>query len=412
MNNDKMTDKVEVVKKAAEMFGYGEDVVKEVIDEMEQENKLTDTQLDQLCNVLRESKSESSKKILQLQSNGGELTEEMSSELGLESVDATIRVNQVTGMSTVIGVNENGLIDENQNVEPVDILDMFEKDKDKINIDRATEVLGGIYDLSENDVKIVYDIMVNNKKNVFDILPQKIKDLIMAGVRPEYHNNKKMIEQFTDYMISNMKGDLLKDKAYDDLQEAITSNMKAITNAPLEIALKVKKYMEEDIINIAEKLKENGNNTKANQLIKISESYKDSYLMTRLMKPRRCLIGKKRVSLNKFLESKLGDYRYYTTTFNNRYQKSSKMIQNVKDALPVLERQFPDVYTDELKKFIILFCIESLTLKVNDWADHTFMYYFLKDIVLLETIDSDCEAEFPKEILNNIRTVIEYINNN
>ena len=81
--------------------------------------------------------------------------------------------------------------------------------------------------------------------------------------------------------------------------------------------------------------------------------------------------------------------------------------------LPVLIRKLGDKYTpDQLTAAIIAFIKYSQNKSSKDVIDHTYMSYFVSNIINLDIISTKTEQEaFSSILIDNIEKVVRAINN-
>ena len=98
--------------------------------------------------------------------------------------------------------------------------------------------------------------------------------------------------------------------------------------------------------------------------------------------------------------------------FNFKYQKTQNIINDIKTLLPKLDRVAAKHFDlDIIKEFIVIFINYVKNMDVNNYKDHTFMYYFIYNINTVDYYDTEDAAQeaHHKQIINNINTFLQAI---
>lgn len=138
---------------------------------------------------------------------------------------------------------------------------------------------------------------------------------------------------------------------------------------------------------VAEKIKDEDPD-KAELLLKISEGYKQSYTMEDMYK-MYTTTGKlkiKRIDVDKI--------HRLINEFNRKYENSKFTIKDLSNMVPVLERWVNIRYTQmAIKGFVAVFCKYTANMNPDNVDEHTFMYYFIHNILSLDIYDTNDEVE-------------------
>jgi cell division protein FtsL len=401
---DKLPEE-EKIKKIADSIGMKMD------DQDIQHAKMTDEQLDAICNVLADNKPEVLNDRMDFESEEyKEYVKQLQSSEQKEHL-ATVAVNPINGGALVLATHDEdeiGYIDKP--TEEIDLVKIFDKEKEEITFDLCKETFVNIYGITDKEEqKVLFDAIMDVDNVKFDDLPSKIKGMVMGAIQGQEIDNK-IIDEFTKYLLNNMKTDIVANKAATvDLDKEI-SKYKSESNKIMSEALEHNRtVLEKELSKIADKAEQEGLKKKAAQLRRCIKGFVDSYTFEPLFRDWKTLkIKGKRVSIKKYLEAELPNYRQHIMKFDNRYRQSNKNIHSSGLILHTLKRCLPNESEQDLKKFVILFCMYSSLLDVNKYEDHIFMYYTIHDIISLDAIP-DKSIGLSREILENIKKVIDEV---
>ena len=100
----------------------------------------------------------------------------------------------------------------------------------------------------------------------------------------------------------------------------------------------------------------------------------------------------------------------YFRDFLTKYQNSSYNIYDIKLTLPILERHIVDneVYNNaDIIAFLVCFCKYIRNFKVENILEHTFMYYVIYNIILIDSNTSEKTKNVSDDFIKNIKEVID-----
>lgn len=409
-------DKTKVVenatKKMAEMLEMDAtpQLISEVAGELSQE--LTDDQINMICEALKQNTSESAKQLLNMTPDNPALPEDLREYMRnfantpIEKMNSTIAVSN-DGTHAIISSEEY------KETEPVDVEDTIDKifsdKKDEISEERVKDVIGYTYDLDDADTSKMFEVLMSNRRYTFDEMPKKIQDIILAGAKQSGGiPTKKILNEFTNYVINSMKTDILKDKEYDDLQAALNENFKEMSKFQNKAIDEMRNAIEDRLQNTIERI------SKVNKLVaarveKKLDMYRNSYLFNNLKAPRKYQkVRGRKATLKEYLEVESKNVSSWMIRVNNRFINSSKNINDIREIVKPLE-MYIDRSQQEIKEFITLLCMEIMNLKATDTADYIFIYYSISNIISLRTVEYQDQG-FAKEIVDGVVSVIDYIN--
>ncbi len=171
----------------------------------------------------------------------------------------------------------------------------------------------------------------------------------------------------------------------------------------------IKSYFMNKLPKIAEEFSAKGEKDKAEKCTAIRDAFIESYTF----KEMRELYAKHKIKVKKIMLEK---FKRTCMEFNVKYQKSQNIIQDVQLIERALDRhaakKFDMVVINEFICIFILYT-QMKNMDPNNIVDHTFMYYFIQNILTLDYYDKNNEkdAEFHDQLINNINMFLEDINN-
>lgn len=100
----------------------------------------------------------------------------------------------------------------------------------------------------------------------------------------------------------------------------------------------------------------------------------------------------------------------YFRDFLGKYQNSTYNIYDIKLTLPILERHIVDneKYNNaDVIAFLVCFCKYIKNFKVENILEHSFMYYVIYNIVLIDSNTSEKTKEVSDKFIENIKIVMD-----
>ena len=100
----------------------------------------------------------------------------------------------------------------------------------------------------------------------------------------------------------------------------------------------------------------------------------------------------------------------YFRDFLGKYQNSTYNIYDIKLTLPILERHIVDneKYNNaDVIAFLVCFCKYIKNFKVENILEHSFMYYVIYNIVLIDSYTSEKTKEVSDKFIENIKIVMD-----
>lgn len=393
--------KDEQVKEISNMIGMN-------VDSQDiQHATMTDEQLNDMCNVLADNRSEVLQERMDFESDEyKEYINQLQSENHIDDY-ATVTVNSNTGAALITATETE---DNDELDEEFDLVKIFDEQKSEITIDmckRSFEEIYGVYD--EKDQIALYNAIMDVDNAKFDTLPVNIKTLI-AQSSGENNKGQKSLDEFTKFILNNMKTDIVADKAITiDLNNEI-KKFRDESGKLMDEALEYNRtLLQKGLTEQANELEAKGFKSKAKQIRRCVQGFIDSYTYNPLYREWKFLrIKGKRVSIKKYLDNELANYKQHTMAFDNRYRNSKLNIHSSSLIAPTLKRHLPNESEENVMKFAILFCMYSALLNQKNWEDHIFMYYTIYNIIALDAV-KDKSQGLANEVLVNVQKVIDTV---
>lgn len=382
------------------------------------ENKLTEEQVEQINEVIEESVKENKElsSIKEMPSNNGVEENEGNTEKG-EMKLAQINIDPNTGEHRIIKTIEDEDTVDSQTFE--ELVADIESGKIKVDTDNSPiteKELKDIVELDEDgnidftneEYKTLLSI-VNRRQNgedfnIYKLLPDSIKKVIneTIGISEDSSMVTKeirtirnsMAESYIDQYIMNAsiaraRGDLNKEmeSLFKDTQQDIAEYTVGYT------AERNRAYREQVEAMEDEEKKE--------KLLKVLDTIDSAYSLDPLKEfAKNCKIKK----------YDLENPKNYFRDFINKYSKSEYNIYDIKLTLPILERKIVDneKYNNaDVVAFLVCFCKYIRNFNSDNIVEHSFMYYVIYNIVLMDANTSEKTIEVSNIFANNIKEVMD-----
>ena len=382
--------------------------------------KLSDDQVDEIADFIEDNTDD---KILQKAKEDAE-----NSELTDEAKKGSVTINPISG--TPIGVEDFDPDDDSiRSIEELIMndcgIDINDFDMDvfvskyaiatffAINTD-ALE-LNGITDDVVKEVNKVVDkfkvFKITGKKfSFFNSMPQPIKDQIIKLLGTNQltvtGNTTKEARNYASACLMNAIIEVNVGEAIqDDLNQSVAKMNKELSQD--NMWGETRRYFSNDLNELIAKLEEGGCAEQADRGRAVQKSFIQSCTYEEMFDEIKS--GKL-----KYRKIDLEDFDKTCKKFNSQYEESTNVITDVAQAWPALCRNTNIQSTPELyKEFICLFIAycRKHNLEANNIIDHTFMYYFIQNIITLEFYNPENkeDVKFHDDIVANIQRVIDYL---
>ncbi len=275
--------------------------------------------------------------------------------------------------------------------------------------------LSGITDDVVKEVNKVVDkfkvFKITGKKfSFFNAMPQPIKDQIIKLLGTNQltvtGNTSKEARNYATACLMNAIIEVNVGEAIqDDLNQSIAKMNKELSQD--NMWGETRRYFSEDLNELIAKLDEAECTEQAERGRAVQKSFVQACTYEDLFNEIR--MGKL-----KYRKIDLEDFDKTCKKFNARYETSTNVITDVAQVWPALCRNDKIEGTPELyKEFICLFIAycKKHNLDPNNIIQHTFMYYFIQNIITLEFYNPDNkeDVKFHDDIVANIQRVIDYL---
>ena len=327
-----------------------------------------------------------------------------------EFINATVNVDPKTGEKHIVDV------DAEDKTSDASIDEVIEGEEVIASEEAITKSVNDDLNVSDKDALALVSLVSDYQKGgmtlseVFNRLPEDLKaqfnsEASKAGIPlaniKSYRNH--FVKAFMDDLLSSAQGNQFSidlDKQLGQIYKEYNENISAIYQSSLyEKILSMKEKIsdleaKEDVENKEEKIK---------VLEDIIHSLYESYELNDFAK---FAIKAKIKPFELEKPKKLYD------EFRSKYNNSKFMIQDIENIISVLEKQF-DLSTESANEFAILFCKYTRNMKADNLADHSFMYYFISNIISIQArggvIDNENtpESYFFDVLIKNINNIID-----
>lgn len=324
--------------------------------------------------------------------NSGKVKHVLSSPGGDDDIDLDSLLNDDIGDIDDIVLNED---DIKSGVKAYNIEDM--------DADSIATILELVNRYQNGDTRIKYDE-----------LPSYVKSLIAKTIMEKnnsiYTGTKDLKDRMARSFIHEVAMEALSHKAQNifvDLGNNINAYAKSeLSKSISNISVTHSKMFTQKFIEFADKAEKEGKIEDAQKLRDVSKAYTEACTLDSMYK-MYANTGKLKV---KKFDLEKPDKVYQS--MRDKYAKTKLSIRDVKMLEPILDRHLPDyIDMDDIKAFLIIFCKYCMNMSPANIVDHTFMYYFIYNICLLDMCDENNEEsiKFRDETIKTITKFIDLI---
>ena len=367
---------------------------------MENKNIMTEEQINEVAEVLKENISEDVKHLREI--NDAPFPHNTINKPELIEAEALVEINPVTGEQTVIGPASSK---SENDVTISDIVDG--KDEDILadtTIKEETYSKLNEYGLTNEETEqftsAILRRLQGEKFSIYKELPMKIKNMVrgMCG-----SNNINQLQACSEIVVDQFISELKIEQEFVDFQDSLKKEIGGLDMMNIYDEY-LKETMEDKLIAKANEL-EATEPEKAKTLREISEAYKDSYEFTTMIKALE-----ENWKEARRLDKEIKKYDRYCVEFNYKYKNSKFKINDITLVAHSLDRALKDysVSISEIKKFVVLFCRITRNMSPDNIVEHSYMYYTIKNILALDYMKIDSEAY--NKTVKAVRRVISLIN--
>lgn len=376
---------------------------------------LTPEQEESVINAAEDMRKKDPDAILLEKIQNGEIKPDTSD---LKTVDGFASIDPASGKVRNISYEAGG--DEDIDID--DLLNDEIGDIEDIKLDE-NDIKGGIkaYNLEDIDADSIATILElsNRYQNGdtrirYDELPSIIKSMIAKTIMEKnnsiYTGTKDLKDRMARSFIHEVTMEALSNKAqtiFVDMGNAINNyTKKEMSKSISSVSISHDKMFREKFLEFADKAEKEGKTEDAQKLRDVSAAYIEAHTL-KSMYDIYAHTGK--IKVKKFdLEKPDKVYQ----SMRDKYAKTKLNIKDVKILEPILDRHLPEyIDMDDIKALLIIFCKYCMNMSPSNIAEHTFMYYFIYNICMLDICDENNEesVKFKDETIKNITRFIELI---
>ncbi len=261
-------------------------------------------------------------------------------------------------------------------------------------------------------IKITYDeLPVFMKRSVEDILIKSSNSPSEA-----YLSTRSKRNYATNLLIQSLADECNKKNVGVDLDTMLSGFDKSINKMQDDISkefgtmlMSFDKDRKAEIDAAIERCKAEGKEESIIKLQKMKDTIDDAYNLNKFAE--FC----KHVRIKKF---DLEKPKKIFQSFNNKYEKHTNNINDIQYCPIVLDRHLDDHNSN--MKLCLAFCKYCMNFSPDNIEDHTFMYYFIRNIILIDRINpkgklydsmDDNSKTFYDGFIINIKKCIKNLNN-
>lgn len=306
--------------------------------------------------------------------------------------------------------------------------DQIVQNTDELPKNEIAEAARNNYDLSDEEVLKLLDVMSNMKKDnnypIYKNLPEKLKDVIKEialknGIPASNFNMlaRMIMNEFVD--------DANLQSAFIDLEKALNDALKIPSVVDIYTD-HIKTVMEENIPAMIEEIKDDYPE-KAKLLGDVRERFIKSYTYelakesyennARIRKAVRRYDMEIKRALDDFnfknekSNFKMNDVREMPDVLVHILIEEPKTIKDEEDCPEYVQKAIDSKITEaDIKKFCVMLCKSCENMDAKSLLDATYMYYMMKNIIVLK-YSKETKTAFAAELINNICDTIIFIRN-
>lgn len=385
----------------------------------EEKHVLTDNEVDELVDSLSDvnADNDSIKKLHE--SKEKDINELLDSEE--EQKNTTLQINPATGKPEGVSIASGYGLDKES-----DLFDDFLKPDSKIDADYTTKNIKNALTenilsdskITDNDIAAIKALLYKKNKTgniLYDDLPEVLKKEIDKTVKNGmiYGYNRSQIGMARNMMandiVENIYTAILQDKITEVTVDLETSVKNLVNKEYQDIAaaqnkqqlfVYLKKFPE-----LAETKYKDDPEKKA-LLYAVSKGFEQAHSLEEMYSAYSK--GGRQMKIRKIDIEKI---HKVIREFESKYEKSTFTIRDISHAVDVLSRHVNSRYTENIiKGFIVTFCNYTRDMKPANIAEHTFMYYFINNILSLDIPVSDEKViAYNNEFIDNVNHFLNLI---
>lgn len=385
---------------------------------MEEKIFLSDDQVDELVEVAESANNDNDSIQTLRQITNGDFDPSVLDDMETEEKDVAATINPFTGKSEGTAIasgygmgREEDIFDDFLGNENVEIDDISTQDI-LSNVKKSD-----IGSISDSDAERVKELLFKRNSgeavkyaDLPDFLKKKVDEETksVVGMGLPSARFKEVRNAMATSTIEQIYMELVSDKIEQvcvDLDTSIKNMAKSEIGV---IDTESRKMYHNTFVNqfpeLAGKYKDN-NPEKAELLLKISDGYSQAYSLEKMYKAYTSgKIKVKKIDIEKL--SRL------VNEFNMKYEKATLTVRDISTAPVILDRHVNKCYPNTaIKAFIVVFCKYTMNMKPDNIDEHTFMYYFINNILSLDLYDPNVEDDkkYYETFVDNINKFLDAI---
>lgn len=289
------------------------------------------------------------------------------------------------------------------------------------------------FNLTDEESSILASVLLRYKSgekfSYYDAMPDSIKKIINTIISEEkISDNLRSTITMSNNIAEMFLKSLLSDESLDNSIDEFDRSIKDALNIPSMNAMYLDAF-KDSMINklneIADKVKEE-DEAKAESLLKIKNAYIDSTTFDKVRKAY-----KENSKLRKAVRRRWKDASKVCGEYDLRIKYSEFKTSNTEPVIDVLNKvlvgskEFTvydledteknynitvdiEVTIEDVKKLVVLLCESCVNMDPHDIVQATYMYYLIKNIVMIDT-NTTTITPFVAELINNIIDLIKLI---
>lgn len=381
------------------------------------ENKMTDKELKVLYDSIRD---ESSK-----YDSIDDITEEQMKDVPTEVVAET---DQDVVIGSKVGEMPKVMKLKESDSDIIEVLDGKTEDEDALKalaIEGAENDLGLTEDEAVSFGEAVLRYRAGEDFNYYGALPNKLKlmvDQLAASVQlPKTQRNHIVAQLFDEFINDHELEDI-----FVDFDKSIKQAMQLPSAEDMYLE-NMRDVMTNKLQEMADTIRAE-DSEKADTLIKIKNAYIESTTFERLIKAYnesgrvRKAVRRDVDKVNRYLDEynfrnnktifKMSDANVMMLALKKVLIEDKRMLIFVESEEENVEQDYTDldITEQDIAKFLILFCKTSENLDPHNIVDAAYMYYGMKNIIMLMHTE-ETKTAFAGELISNIVNVIKLIRN-
>ncbi len=384
-------------------------------------NKLTEDNIEAINKIMEDNakNNENIKLVQSLPSNNNIESNNGNTEKGEHKIANTI-IDPNTGENKILSTEDNETVDDTTFEQLVEDIESgkIKVDSDdspiteeelKANID-ALSPEDNKFDLSDEALqdllKVANKRMQKEEFNAYKELPKEIQKMINESLGIPFENGSPVISTNESRAVRNAMAEQLLDefimkismeRARMDLNKEIEQVFKEGTKDIAEYTVGYTQERNAAYREYAEGLEDEEKKAK---LLETLDTIDTAYSLDPLKEfAKTCKIKKYDIE----------EPKNYFRDFLSKYQNSNYNIYDIKLTLPILERHISDNETynnADVIAFLVCFCKYIKNFRSENILEHTFMYYVIYNIVLIDSNVSEKTKGVSDKFIENIKEVI------